>query len=279
MHKRYLSLGICQLMQGYDIEKNLIRAISQIDEAQARGAEVAVLPEMFLCPYEPHAIKTAIAYTHEAMDKLKACSRRHGIFIIAGSLPFEAGEKRPKNRAIVFDPKGDLIYRHDKIHLFDCSPPGGPHVKESATISPGNSLGTFLTPWGVASVIVCYDIRFTPLIQLLVDQHVRLLFVPAAFTLSTGKAHWEMLLRLRAVEIQGFVVGVQPAFNDELNYVPYGHSIVAGPWGDVLLDAGDKETVEVIRLDMLESENIQKKFPLIAHRRADLYRTVWNGGD
>jgi predicted amidohydrolase len=125
---------------------------------------------------------------------------------------------------------------------------------------------------------VCYDIRFTPLAQILIERDVRLLFIPAAFSLTTGKAHWEMLVRLRAVELQAFVIGVQPAYNPSLAYIPWGHSMVASPWGDVLLDAGTSETVQVVKLDLREIEKIKAQFPLSAHRRFDLYQTIWKGG-
>ncbi|MCD6571241.1 MAG: carbon-nitrogen hydrolase family protein [Deltaproteobacteria bacterium] len=276
MRKRYLSIGICQIKQGYDIEKNLMKGLAMIDEAALKGAEMVVLPEMFIAPYEPPSIQGAIYFTEMAIQGLKEKAARHGIYIVGGSLPYDAGDGMPFNRAMVFDPKGALIYSHDKIHLFDCSPPGGPRVKESEIIRPGYRLDTFSIPWGSrAAVIVCYDIRFTPITQILAKKGIKLLFVPAAFSLSTGKAHWEMLVRLRAVEIQGIVVGVQPAFNPELRYVPYGHSIVASPWGDVLFDGGAHEVVDVVRVDMRDVDKIRKMFPLLAHIRHDLYITNW----
>jgi len=163
------------------------------------------------------------------------------------------------------------------VHLFDCNPPGGPAIRESDIIRPGEALGVFETPWGAASVVVCYDIRFAPLAQILADRNVRMLFVPAAFSLATGNAHWEMLVRIRALEIQGFVVGVQPAQNSELGYAPYGHSLIASPWGRVLHDAGPGEALDVVNVDLEEITLIREKFPLLAHQRRDLYQTSWLG--
>jgi len=279
MSERYVNIGMCQIRLGYAIEENIDKAVSLVDEAAGQGADIAVLPEMFSSPYEPKSLTAAAPLTPSALMRLSAAARRHNIFIVAGSLPCEDCGPKPFNRAYVFDPEGRTIHRHDKLHLFDCAPPGGPVVRESATIQPGSSLGTFDTPWGLAAVLVCYDIRFTPLVQILIDRGVKLLFVPAQFSMSTGEAHWEMLLRMRALEIQGFVVGVQPARNPALAYAPYGHSMAAGPWGEVLKDAGAEEGASVVAIDMAECSRIRSVFPLIEHRRNDLYRTVWHDGN
>ncbi len=270
-----LIIGLCQIRNGYDFEENLSKALLMIDKAVEEGAEIAVLPEMFITPYEPDSIRKAASLSSEALDRIRERATKDGIIVVAGSMPCEGDGKRFFNRSFVIGKTGQIIHQHDKIHLFDCSPPGGPRVRESETIRPGSAVGTFDTHWGTASVLVCYDIRFTPLTQVLADRGVRLLFVPAAFSLSTGRAHWEMLMRIRAVEIQGFVIGVQPAYNDSLKYVPYGHSMVASPWGEIIADAGNEETVKVVSLDLKHIEIIRQTFPLLAHRRKDLYDTCW----
>lgn len=270
-----ISVGICQLRQGYDFENNLSKAITMVDAAASMKADIVVLPEMFLSPYEPASIKSSFGHVSKALEELKRLSIHLGVYIVAGSMPTGMDSTRCYNRAHVFGQDGQIIYRHDKLHLFDCSPPGGPRVRESEFIMPGDTCGAFDTPWGRASVIICYDIRFSPLIQHLADRGVCLLFVPAAFSLVTGRAHWEMLVRMRALELQGFVIGVQPAYNPELRYIPYGHSTVASPWGDVILDAGEEESLEVVTLDLTEVKSIRQRFPLLDHRRKDLYATCW----
>lgn len=275
MGAHHVSIGICQNRQTYDFERNIRNAASMVDEAVAMGAEVVAFTEMFFTPYEPRAIRSAARHTTKALDALKSKSIQYRVHIVAGSVPWPGEGDRFFNRACVFGPDGTEIYRHDKIHLFDCTPPGGPSVRESETIVPGNSLGHFETPWCNASVIVCYDLRFTPLTQLLADRGVRCLFVPAAFSHATGKAHWEMLVRMRSVELQAFVVGVQPADNPDLRYVPWGHSLIASPWGEVLFDAGVDECVKVVTIDLGEVDGIRARFPLLDHRRKDLYRTCW----
>jgi omega-amidase len=273
-----VSIGICQNSLTYDFEHNITRAAAMADEAAEMGADIAVFTEMFFTPYEPKAIRLAAQFSPKALDVMKAKAAGHKMYIVAGSMPWNAQGDRLYNRAYVLGPDGQVVFHHDKIHLFDCAPPGGPVVKESEVIIPGGSLAHFETPWGNASVIVCYDIRFTALTQLLADKDLRLLFIPAAFSQATGKAHWEMLVRMRALELQSFVIGVQPAYNPDLKYIPWGHSTIASPWGEILLDAGPGETVQVVRLDLTEIDKIRAQFPLCAHRRGDLYQTVWKGG-
>lgn len=273
-----VSIGICQNSLTYDFEHNIKRAAAMADQAADMGADIVVFTEMFFTPYEPKAICSAAQFSPQALDDMKVKASSRKIYIVAGSMPWKSQGTRLYNRAYVLDPEGEIIFHHDKIHLFDCTTPGGPLVKESEVIIPGGSLTHFETPWGNASVIICYDIRFTPLTQLLADKEVRLLFIPAAFSQATGNAHWEMLVRMRAVELQAFVIGVQPAYNPELKYIPWGHSMVASPWGGMLLDAGIDETVQVVKLDLTEIDRIRAQFPLCAHRRVDLYQTVWKGG-
>lgn len=272
-----LRIALCQLKQGRDYAGNLARAEELVCDCAARGAGIAVLPEMFITPYEPAPIRGAVPHAARAAETMATLAREKGMYVVAGSLPWEMDDGLPRNRTLVFDPQGDIACTHDKIHLFDCNPPGGPQVRESQTVSAGSGLQTFITPWGKAAILICYDLRFTPLIQLLAAEDVRLLFVPAAFSLATGKAHWEMLVRMRAIELQGFVVGVQPATNPRFNYVPWGHSLVADPWGEVLWDAGPDEALGVVDLDMTRIDAIRERFPLKTHLREDLYTTDWRG--
>jgi len=269
-----LTLGLCQLRQTYDLERNRAHAYELVRRAAAQGAQMIALPEMFACAYEPEAIKALAAIEPAISAECAALARELGCWLLAGSLPvaFDGGLR---NRAQVFGPNGASVHHHDKIHLFDCQPPDGPLVCESATVAAGDELETFETPWGRAAVLICYDLRFTPLIELLAERDVRLLFVPAAFSLATGRAHWEMLVRLRAVELQGFVVGIQPATNPALSYVPWGHSLVADPWGEVVAAAADGEEVLVAELDLEAVERIRARFPLKRHHRRELYATHW----
>jgi omega-amidase len=279
MIERKLKIGICQIRYGHDIPANIDKAISMVIKAAGEDADIVVLPEMFMCPYEPLYIKRALNFSGYAIDSLKKTALDNSIYVVAGTVPWPSGNIRPYNRSIVIDSSGEELFFHDKLHLFDCDPPGGPKTVESSTVQPGRTFGVFQTQWGICSSIVCYDIRFTPLTQLLANMGTKILFVPAAFSMSTGPAHWEMLVRMRAIELQGYVVGVQPARNSDLVYIPYGHSIIAGPFGQVISDSGEDESVDVVEIDLEECDILKRRFPLLDHRRTDLYRTVWLNGN
>ena len=269
-----LKIGLCQPLQDYDQRVCCERAFDLVRQTAGAGAEIIVLPEMFACPYEPSAIKKLKSETPSITSACADLASELGCYLVAGSLPCEV-DGTLRNRSQVFGPDGKLLHVHDKLHLFDCQPPDGPLVRESDTLCPGDSLKTFETPWGRAAVLICYDLRFAPLTELLAQADVRLLFVPAAFSLATGRAHWEMLVRLRAVELQGFVIGVQPATNASLGYVPWGHSLVSDPWGEVVAAAGSEQTALVAALDLDLIESIRARFPLKLHHRHDLYTTRW----
>ncbi|MDT8272720.1 MAG: nitrilase-related carbon-nitrogen hydrolase [Desulfomonilia bacterium] len=275
MKPETLSVGLCQLRQTYDYENNLKRSLLMAEEAASRGAEVVVFTEMFFSPYEPKAISEAAFLTPVALEEMARTATERNLFIVAGTVPFQERGGRYLNRSCVFAPGNGEIYHHDKLHLFDSTPPGGPSMRESGFVRPGNRLGSFPLPWGMASVIVCYDMRFPQVTQILADRGATILFVPAAFSHATGRAHWEMLVRLRAVELQGFVVGVQPACNPDLRYVPWGHSMAANPWGEVVVDMGQEEGIEVVSLVLSDISRLRSQFPLLAHRRTDLYGVNW----
>ncbi len=273
-----VAVGVCQIRQGYDFRDNMRRAAELVRSAARNGARICVLPEMFLTPYEPAAIRQAAAFSPGALELMKEAAEGEGVYVVAGSVPWRAPHGgKFFNRCHVLDPLGRVIHVHDKLHLFDCNPPGGPSVKESETIEAGDRLGHFPTPWGNAAVVICYDIRFPQLVQILADSDVRLLFVPSAFSQATGRAHWEMLVRMRALELQAYVAGVQPAFNPGLAYVPWGRSVVASAWGDVVARLGEDEDARVVDLDMTLVDDIRSRFPLLAHRRTDIYETRWKG--
>ncbi|OPZ60284.1 MAG: 2-oxoglutaramate amidase [Deltaproteobacteria bacterium ADurb.Bin510] len=269
-----LKLGLCQLWQDYDLESNRARAYELARQAADGGAQIIALPEMFACAYEPAAILALAEIAPDISEDCAELAHELGCYLVAGSLPLRV-DGRLKNRAQVFGPDGSLVHVHDKLHLFDCQPPDGPLVRESATVSAGDELKTFETPWGRAAVLICYDLRFSPLTEILASQDVRLLFVPAAFSLATGQAHWEMLVRLRAVELQGYVVGIQPATNHGLAYVPWGHSMVAGPWGEIAALAGSAAELLLVELDLAAIEQTRARFPLKRHHRSELYSTRW----
>ena len=172
-----------------------------------RGADMAILPEMFCCPYDNSCFR---AYGEPAggaaYQMLSRTARELGLWLVGGSLP-ELDDGRVYNTSFVFDPQGVCVARHRKMHLFDIDVEGGQRFRESDTLSPGNDVTLFDTPWGRMGLCICFDLRFEELCRVMALERARVLLAPAAFNMTTGPAHWELLLRQRAVDNRGYVPG------------------------------------------------------------------------
>lgn len=161
--------------------------------------------------------------------------------------------------------------KHRKVHLFDIDVAGGQSFRESDTLSPGNAITTFETAFGTMGLCICFDLRFEELARCMCLRGAKVLFVPAAFNMTTGPAHWELLLRQRAVDNQCFTVGVSPARNEHASYVAYGNSLVSDPWGTVLCRAEADPAILYAQLDFSRLESVRRQLPILSARRTDLY--------
>ena len=250
---------------------NLQTAAQKIREAAANGADVAVLPEMFCCPYRNDCFR---AYGEEAGGEarraLSALAAETGIYVVGGSLP-ELADGNVYNTSFVYGRQGQLLAAHRKAHLFDIDVEGGQRFKESDTLSPGNAVTTFETEFGTMGLCICFDLRFEELARSMCLRGAKVIFVPAAFNMTTGPAHWELLFRQRAVDNQCFTAGVSPARDESASYVAYGNSLAADPWGTVLCRAGAEETVLYADLDLSRVEAIRRQLPILSARRPELY--------
>lgn len=250
---------------------NIQTACQKLREAAAQGADIAVLPEMFCCPYDSACFRSyGERDGGEAQSALSALAGELGIYVVGGSLP-ELEEDRVYNTSFVYDRKGRLLAKHRKVHLFDIDVEGGQRFRESDTLSPGNTITTFDTEFGTMGLCICFDLRFEELARCMCLRGARCVFVPAAFNMTTGPAHWELLFRQRAVDNQCFTVGVSPARDESASYTAYGHSIAADPWGTVLCQAGAEETTLCADLDLTRPEAIRRQLPILRARRTDLY--------
>ena len=267
-----LNVGIVQLEVTHDKSDNLKRAGEMILEAAGQGADLIALPEMFNCPYQQDYFpRFAEEITSgETVAFLRETARQTGVYLIGGSIPERDGGKI-YNTSLTFDPQGNLIAKHRKMHLFDIAIPGKIEFRESAVLSPGDAPTVFKTEYGIFGVVICYDLRFPELFRLLVDRGASGVIVPAAFNMTTGPAHWETLFRARAIDNQIFMVGVSPARNEKAGYIAYGHSLVVDPWGDVLWKAGTGEEVAVVPIETERVTEVRERLPLLAHRRSDRY--------
>lgn len=269
--KHTLTVAQVQMRVTRDKAENIAAACRLIRRAAEQGAEFVMLPEMFCCPYENGAFRP---YGEEqdgpAQRALSALAAELGIWIVGGSIP-ELEENRVYNTSFVYDSAGRQVARHRKMHLFDISVEGGQTFRESDTLSPGGEITVFDTPWGKMGLCICFDLRFEELTRLMALRGARVIFVPAAFNMTTGPAHWELLFRQRAVDNQLFTVGTSPARSESETYVAWGHSIVCDPWGSVLHQCGAEEEISITSLDLHRVESVRRQLPILRARREDIY--------
>lgn len=242
-------------------------------EGAERGADLVTLPEMFCCPYESSYFPAyAEPEDGETAAHCAEMAAEYGIYLSAGSLPEKDEEGRVYNTAIVFDRGGKRIARHRKVHLFDIDVEGGQKFRESDTLTAGDRITVFETEFGVLGLAVCFDFRFPELGRLMAQKGARLVLVPAAFNMTTGPAHWELMFRAQAMFNQYFAVGTAPALNEAATYHSWGHSIAVDPWGSVIAQMELEEGYQFLDLDLCETERIRGELPLMNGRRTDLYR-------
>lgn len=259
-------------------EKNIRQLEEILDCGKTEGADLVTLPEMFACPYETGNFPLyAEPEGGPSWQALSALAKKQHIYLSAGSMPeFGRGAegqtgRRVYNTAYVFDRGGRQIGKHRKAHLFDINVTGGQCFRESDTLSPGNQITCFDTEFGKVGLCVCYDFRFPETARLMAQDGAKLILVPAAFNMTTGPAHWELMFRQRAVESQCYVIGTAPARDVESSYISWGHSIAVDPWGTVLAQMDEKEGIRLVELDFDYLEKVRQELPLLKHRRTDLY--------
>ncbi|QNL43580.1 carbon-nitrogen hydrolase family protein [Oscillibacter hominis] len=267
-----MRVALIQLAGGSgDKKADIALACEKIREASAQGADIAVLPEMFCCPYETSAFRSyGEAEGGEAQAALSSLSRELGLYIVGGSVPELEGD-RIYNTSYVYGRDGVQLARHRKVHLFDIDVEGGQRFMESDTLSPGSQITTFETEFGTMGLCICFDFRFEELARLMALRGAKVLFVPAAFNMTTGPAHWELMFRQRSVDNQCFTVGVSPARNESASYVAYGNSMAVDPWGTVLTRCGGEPCIQYVDLDLSRADSVRRQLPILSARRTDLY--------
>lgn len=269
-----IKLGLCQMKVCRDKEENLHQAEKALRQAAAQGAQLALLPEMFNCPYEnacfPVYGEPAGGQTWQFLSRM---AQELGLYLAGGSVPEIEGEK-VYNTCYLFSPQGEELARHRKIHLFDIDVPGGQRFKESDTLTAGDQITVVKTPLGKLGLAICFDIRFSELFRVMEAQGAQVILVPAAFNMTTGPAHWSLAFRSRAVDNQCFVAGCSPARDEGASYVAYGHSLVCNPWGTVITEMDEKEGVQVVNVELNDLVRYRAQIPILSGRRTDLYETV-----
>lgn len=270
MHE--LAVGLLQMKVSVNREENLLRAEEMARDAARKGAKLVVLPEMFLCPYDTACFaQYAEAEGGKAYRMLSRVAKETGVLLVGGSMPEIDEQSRLYNTSYVFDPQGQCIAKHRKVHLFNIDIPGGQRFRESDVLTAGDKATVFNTPFGRMGVAICFDIRFPELARTAALLGAKMMIYPGAFNPTTGPAHWSLLHRARALDNQFFSVGVAPACDPDASYHSYGHSLIADPWGTLLCELDDKETLSVIKVDLDAVEKIRTSLPVLRARKPHTY--------
>jgi deaminated glutathione amidase len=265
---RFLAAAV-QMSSGAERAANLARGTALVRQAAERGARLVVLPEVFAWR-GPRGDEAAVA---EALpgptsEALAALARELQIWLCAGSLLERVpDEPRAYNTSCLFDPRGTLVARYRKIHLFDVEIPGRVSVQESATRAAGTEVVAVPTELGTLGLSVCYDLRFPELYRRLVRAGAEILLVPSAFTFPTGAAHWEVLCRARAVENQCYLIAPDQTGTSPHGFADWGDSLIVDPWGRVVARAGDGEGVITAEIDRTYLARVRRELPCLPHAR------------
>ena len=265
--RSYLAAAV-QMTASSSKAENLAKAETFVRLAAERKAALVVLPEVFSWRgrhrKEPEQVESIPGPTTHRLQEL---ATRHAIHLLAGSFLEKSGESRAYNTSLLFSPDGDIVACYRKIHLFDVDIPGQVSIKESDSMKPGEDVVTVTTQLGTVGLSICYDLRFPELYRGLTQQGAQVVFVPSAFTFPTGAAHWEALLRARAIENQVYIVAPNQIGKNVYGFADYGNSMIIDPWGKILARAPDKECVITAEIDLDYLEKVRRELPCLAHRR------------
>ncbi|MBM2884137.1 carbon-nitrogen hydrolase family protein [Chromobacterium phragmitis] len=266
MMQKFIAAAV-QMVSGLNLEANLAKADQLLAEAAARGAQLAVLPEYFCLMGAKDTDKVALREPFgdgPIQRALSDMARRHGLWLLGGTVPLRCEEAdKVYNSSLLFSPQGDVAARYDKIHLFGFTGQGESYC-ESNTIRPGQSPVKAETPLAEIALGICYDLRFPELFRLLAP--FDLLILPAAFTATTGQAHWEALLRARAIENQCYLMASAQGGAHENGRHTHGHTMIIDPWGRILAELPRGEGVVTAELDPELIHSVRSGLPALAHR-------------
>lgn len=261
-----------QMASGPNTTANLIEAEGLIADAVEAGAGLVVLPEnfAFMGKHDRDLLNLAEPDGEGQLQTfLSRTARRYGIWLVGGTIPLRTADPgQVRSASLIYGPRGDRVARYDKQHLFDVVLPGGDErYQESATMEPGDQSPVVDTPFGRLGVLICYDLRFPEAARRMLDSGLELLALPAAFTAQTGKAHWEILVRARAIENLSYVIAAAQGGFHLSGRETYGHSMIVDPWGNVLDEVSGGSGQICCPLDLDLQASVRRTFPALEHRR------------
>ena len=266
-----LSVSIIQMLVEKNKKNNLKKAKKLIEKSLKDKPDIIILPEMFNCPYD-------ISYFSDFSEKeegetwtfLSQIAKKNDTYIIGGSIP-EKHNHKIYNTSYIFDKQGKQIGKYRKTHLFDIDVENGQYFCESDVLSPGNYTEIVSIEGIDVGILICYDIRFPEISRKLAINGAKLIVVPAAFNMTTGPLHWELLFRARALDNQIFLIAVSQARNYSSNYISYGNSLICDPWGKVIQRLSEKEGILSCKINLSEINKVRNQIPVLKHLRTNLY--------
>ncbi len=265
-----LTVACVQTNSAREMAANLETVPPLVRAARNAGADLVLLPENVSMMEPDTALwreKAIPEEGHPALAAFRALARETGAWLLIGSLAIRVADDKVANRSILLDNEGGIVARYDKIHLFDVDLDGGESYRESATIAPGDRAVVAATPWGRLGMSVCYDLRFPHLYRSLAKAGADFLSIPAAFTRTTGRAHWHVLQRARAIETGCYVFAPAQCGVHAMGRETFGHALIVDPWGVVLADAGEDTGFIIATIDRAAVAEARRKIPALTHDR------------
>ncbi len=272
-------IAAVQMASTQDVQKNVEMACQLIEQAANQGAKCVVLPEefstlgltatqkrQFMEPFEKGPIQ----------QQLKAVAKKSKVWLIGGTLLIKGEDEKPTSSTLVWNSEGECIARYDKIHLFDVTVEGKEEYRESDNIKPGKNIVVLSTPFGKIGFAICYDLRFPELFRALMLKGAQIIVLPSAFTIQTGKAHWETLIRARAIENLCYMIAPGEVGQRHDGRGTYGHSMIIGPWGEILALAENDPGVISVDIDLEKMIELRKQFPTIKHYQSFVMQDLVN---
>lgn len=263
-----LTAACLQLNAGGDEAANIEAALTQALRAKKAGAQLIALPEnAFFMDTTSGATRPVHALdVHPGVRSFADFARTEGVWVFIGSVAVPSDrEGKFYNRQVVLNPEGNVAGWYDKIHLFDAELPNGEHYRESDRFDPGSEAKIMETPWGKIGLTICYDLRFPGLFRKLAVEGAGLIVVPAAFTYTTGLAHWHVLLRARAIETGCFILAAAQTGAHPGGRRTYGHALIVSPWGEIVADAGEEPGYALATLDLGQIATARAALPVLQH--------------
>lgn len=264
-------MALCQTKASLYKDESMEMAAHYVNRAADNGAHMASLPEMWNCPYDNSYFREySETESGESVEFMSDLARENEIYLVGGSIP-ELDDGRIYNSCFVFSPNGEIIGKHRKVHLFDIDVPGGIRFMESETLSGGNDITVVDTEFCKVGIGICYDIRFPKMFNKMADEGAKAVILPGAFNMTTGPAHWELLIRSRALDNQLYFGACSPARDMDSSYHSFGNSMIANPWGEICGKTDSIPSIVYGKIDLDYLEQIREQIPVSKQMKPDLY--------